>query len=138
MSIAWCAGLFDGEGCFSIRSQGISYDITASIQMTHEETIRTFHKIIEYGRVSFRLSTNSKWKNLYRWQAFSSNAAKVASLLLPHLITKKEQAERLIEFNTVWKRRPTGIHYTEMPESEASLLRVIMSEMKDLNRKGPN
>ena len=137
MSIAWCAGLFDGEGCFSIYSRNISYDMQASMQMTRGETVKAFHRFIDCGNISFRPTTNPKWKNLYRWQAFGSDVAKVAKLLLPYLITKKDQAELIIEFDLTWKRGSTGKHYISITEKDRIRLNVIVSEIKDLNRKGP-
>ena len=77
-TIAWAAGLFEGEGCFYVtkpkRRNGYGfYEYpSASLKMTDEDVVRRFHKIVGFGSVSFvsRKNKNKKWKDAWNWYCY--------------------------------------------------------------------
>lgn len=52
--IAWAAGLFEGEGCFTTqKQQNPKYVmIAARLHMTDEDVVRRFHKVVGVGYVN--------------------------------------------------------------------------------------
>lgn len=139
MSIQWAAGLFDGEGSFSIHTDvrriNTTFSVKAQLEMTHELTVRTFYSIVDIGSVRIERTGHLIHKDTYRFLASGLKASIVAEKLKPYLITKKQQAELIIEFNTVWARRING-ESEPLSEDIYAQLRVIASELKDLNKKG--
>ena len=130
--LAWCAGIIDGEGTITLKDNGNDHVMPAILfTMTHESTVRRFHKIMKVGTVSklnFPQSPNHKYK--YTWNATSANAVVVIKLLQPYLFTKLSQAILALEFSErCWKQQLT--------DQQRILRRVLVDEMRDLNKKGP-
>ena len=69
--IAWAAGLFEGEGCFTRKRNGGRLVVAAALSMTDEETVRRFHQVLGFGTV-YSLDPPSwrdgKRKPQWRWQ----------------------------------------------------------------------
>lgn len=88
--IAWVAGLFEGEGCFSILKQrnGVHYP-KAVISMTDADIIARFHTIVGFGRVTIkhrRPNTPEHYKLLSEWRAHSfEDAQQLIAMLWPWL-----------------------------------------------------
>lgn len=85
--IAWAAGLFEGEGCFTIqRTRQYRYPV-ASLQMTDEDTVRRFYDVVGVGRLyldqkPYGLGT----KTMHQWRASArADFAAVVELLSPWL-----------------------------------------------------
>lgn len=136
-NLAWCAGLFDGEGNFGICKHtrtSVTYSISAQVHLTHEEGLRTFKERIGFGNLRLEKLTNPKHKQCYKWYIHGKPAADVARMLLQYLIIKKPQAELMIEFDEKWRRRKSNDE--PLSEDEERILRIICSEMADLNKRG--
>ena len=137
--LAWCAGIIDGEGTITFKP--IYNRLTTSIvptimlTMTHEETVRHFKSIVKAGVVtkqSFSQSPNHKDK--FVWICGNSTSAVlVVKLIEPYLITKKRQAQLVLEFAS---KCIVGPGHRISVEIEA-LRSILFEEMKELNRKGP-
>lgn len=69
-NIAWLSGLFEGEGCVSVRRQpGRNHRISVSIAMTDEDVIRKAGEIAGVGDVSGPYGPyRENEKALWRWQ----------------------------------------------------------------------
>lgn len=67
---AWSAGLFDGEGCISIGTQGEGgwTVVRLHLGMTDEDVVRRFHRTMGFGSVSIPKSRSKTRKTMYRWQ----------------------------------------------------------------------
>jgi len=77
---AWAAGLFEGEGSFSlINYPGISRGIKASMCSTDEDVLHRFCRIVNVGRVGGPYK-NSTHKPYWRWQigSFEGTQAVIA------------------------------------------------------------
>ena len=94
--IWWCAGLFEGEGCFYIHKRGEGrIRAYAIISMTDEDVIRKFHEYIEIGHVWGPYGDYRKKKDgaprlpQWRWYTTGKNAEKVMDILSPYLCTRR-------------------------------------------------
>lgn len=114
--IIYLAGLLDGEGCILImktrpekaaRFVSPSYVLRVSIAMTHKETIEWIHNT--FGG-NFGLSRKAKngWKAVWRWNFHSQKASDLLKLMLPYLITKRNEAIVAIEFQALVKSQKAG------------------------------
>lgn len=90
--IAWAAGLFEGEGSVSISHRGGNYTSVVGaaypvivLQMTDEDVVERFHRIIGCGFVRSRDPGVGR-KTIYRWQTKSnSEVATVIDALYEHM-----------------------------------------------------
>lgn len=65
--LAWAAGLFEGEGCVSVREvKGHPYAYLI-LGTTDEDVVARFHKVVECGRLSVR-PLKPPHKDLHLWQ----------------------------------------------------------------------
>lgn len=135
--LAWCAGIIDGEGTitFKTNSHNTSIVPTITFTMTHEQTVRHFKSIVQVGTVTkqnFEQSPNHKDK--FMWLCGSViNAILVAKLIEPYLITKKQQAKLVLEFASkciVGKGKLISIEVQAFRS-------ILLEEMKEINKKGP-
>ena len=56
--LAWCAALFEGEGCLTFCEKW-----TASVRMTDEDMVRRFHQWIGIGTVMGPYVSNERRRN---------------------------------------------------------------------------
>lgn len=110
-SVAWAAGIFDGEGCVSIGCVGpsqrrdivnLSYRLTVKVTMGCEETVCCFGTVVEQGTFQNHVSVArigcERMNPSYSWVAMSRKAEAVLKLLRPYLITKSREADVALEF----------------------------------------
>jgi hypothetical protein len=117
--LAWAAGLFEGEGCFSARGgKGRKQNgqrkrdrgLVAKVKMTDEDIVRRFHKTLGVGNVTGPYS-KAKRKPFWIWQTGSFEAVQfVIGLLWSQLGTrrKKRAKELLLWFHD--NPRPAHAH----------------------------
>jgi len=68
--LAWAAGLFEGEGCFSTRHYSRDRSLLAKIKMSDEAVVSKFHKVIKVGNVTGPYLALKK-KPVWIWQVGS-------------------------------------------------------------------
>ncbi len=78
VEIAWCAGLFEGEGSVfqvnQIRSNGKNYQyLRAVLKMTDLDIVEKFHKLVGCGTLHHQTDKCKSeqpghWKRHYTWQ----------------------------------------------------------------------
>lgn len=90
--IAWCGGLFEGEGCFSIHKGAVRKDgshlmrLVVLIKMTDLDVLQKFWRIARVGNI-----TTNDWyekkghKKQYIWRAALDDAVEVGFVLYLHL-----------------------------------------------------
>ena len=115
--IAFCAGLFDGEGYVGYaqyRSKrpkgkiGLKWNIQLEIAMADIESIKNFHDIVGVGTIAFKKNGKGSMakKPQWRWRCSHRAALKLAKLFLPYSVSKRERLLKIInhyEFNTAKK-----------------------------------
>ena len=106
-SVAWAAGIFDGEGCVSIgcvppsKRKDIvnpSYRLTLKVTMGCEETVCCFGTVVEQGSFQTHQPTSKKVNASYSWVAMSRKAESILKLLRPYLVTKAREADVALAF----------------------------------------
>src|ERR1700691_3962032 len=103
-ALAWAAGLFEGEGCFSV-GHGNPF---AQLAMTDRDIVERFHSIMGVGKIytqTNRTPAGNLGKTTYIWRAQNIPAfIHVAELLAPFLGERRHA--RLME---VWAMiKPPG------------------------------
>ena len=115
--IAWAAGLFEGEGCFTIatttwpRNNGrVSYtkQIRSKINMTDEDVVRKFHAIVGIGSVVYVSPTSEKYLPQWQWYTGKVEEARyIYTLLREHLGKRRRmRAEELLRIMDEYKKKP--------------------------------
>jgi hypothetical protein len=96
--LAWCAGLFDGEGSIGIYRVHERLRVSLRLAMTDEATVRHFRRVIGFGTVR-RYERPAPRQPAWYW--FSGRRCDVLSVLgrlRPFLITKASQADMALRF----------------------------------------
>ena len=90
--IAWAAGIFEGEGCFSHNLNGNRNTKrlpTASVQMTDRDVIEKFCAVVEIGHFNAQHSPSQN-KPVYTWRTNTYEGVKyVYDLLSPWLCARR-------------------------------------------------
>jgi len=136
--ICWLAGLTDGDGCIAVQKQSnngngqlvpeLTISTTCKVTRDHLDTL--FDRI-EVGRHwTERTVTNQpNWKTRWVLQVRGMKRMKpLLMLLLPHLVTKRREAELLLQFIESRLDAPMTRGYT--PEQLGAI-----AEIKALKRE---
>lgn len=131
-TMAYAAGLIDGEGCFSIQKSGGTYRTTIQVAMTSRVTISWLHE--QFGGHFGHTPATENCEEIYLWVlAAKPKIATLIPLLLGHLKAKVLPATILLEFcqkfNVTKGGRYTIEQYAEMEKYH----RLMMLA----NSKGP-
>jgi hypothetical protein len=140
--LAYCAGLWDGEGCFYIgKAEARSkrgraspyYGLVASLMMTRREAMLKVEELF---------GGESKWRkrlppnrDVWEWKCYGDDAKMLAKALLPYLQIKKEAALLAIQFrNHMEPFRWRGP--IQLPPHELILREDFRQRMIALNERG--
>ena len=108
-TIAYIAGLFDGEGCVTCKQKptkrkdrgGKIYNqwyIRCEISMTDESVIKWIHEVLGFGWVAEKRYNNKpKYKKQWRWCCGYRDAFLFARLIWPHTQVKLHKIEQIID-----------------------------------------
>lgn len=141
---AWAAGIIDGEGYIGMtknkpgvnRRITISFQIRISVRMTHRDTIEKLHSLFGGTFKVCNLRNKTKWKCCYEWYAGDKCTINVLTLVLPYLVTKKSQAELVLDYRKqCFLTKPKGQNQCS-PEI-TNLRFEYFKRLSELNKKGP-
>jgi hypothetical protein len=132
--VAYCAGLFDGEGCISAsRSYHCQKNVRVSIYVTMcdragpEFMARTFG-----GHVREWKRKTRSGKAVFSWGLHCRKAAAVLELMLPYLQIKRSRAESAIKLAALSIGRDrTRTH--QFSDAEISLRYQLMAVIRSEN-----
>lgn len=115
IQIGWIAGIIDGEGCIDFQQSKSKYYTTdrqgldvyyyprVRISMTHPQTLIHLQELLTKLNVGHHISwknpTEKKWKK--GWSISITGLKRVQRFLgylTPYLVTKKSEAEQMIDF----------------------------------------
>jgi hypothetical protein len=108
VSVEWAAGLFEGEGCITVKTQkGLSSPMLA-LSMTDEDIVRHFHRVVVHGNFTGPYDWGNK--PVWRWQCVKlAHVFELMALLGPYLGTRRQ--ERIAEVSALYvstrEGRPT-------------------------------
>lgn len=97
--LAWAAGFFDGEGCFTITKDknGVPAYARCSINQIHPEVLLRFQAAVELGKVSGPYFKGNKRQPLYHFQCTDYYGTKaIYELLHPFLGSIKREQGRMV------------------------------------------
>ena len=136
-TIAYIAGLFDGEGSIYYtrrpekkkKHKGKGYRISNSLRMsmeitmTDESVVRWVHEVLGVGTVvkkprKGRRKDGTKYLMQWKWRCTFRDAFYVCRLLWPHAHTKLPKIEQIID------------HYSDLPTMNGKI--VNLSEYKKM------
>jgi hypothetical protein len=140
--LAYCAGLFDGEGCIHIGKATAQckrgrvspyYGLVASLLMTRYEAIQKFEEI--FGGTAKPRNRKPPAKNVWERKIYGENVQDMAKVLLPYLRIKREQALLAIQFRE--HMAPfRWIGPIQLSVNELQLREGFRQQMKELNARG--
>lgn len=140
ISSQYAAGLFDGEGWFSIsRAKGSLYGARRpwAFQVHASLSIREKHiveKMMERygGTVTLRAARKDAHSDSWHWRTTGLKTKEFAIDTIPYLLAKKEQALLAVKFQE--EKEKNGNQ--PVPDSRYGLYEKCWSDMKILNKKG--
>jgi hypothetical protein len=139
---AYIAGIIDGEGCITVSrrndptcKQGFYLRPFLTTANTSREMLDFCHQKTGLGQIIYYRSKQVNHRNAWRWNVWTQQALSVLIIVSPYLITKKRQADLLIELATLQRGK-----YGRSGLPEGSLARRIKIELeiKQLNKRGVN
>lgn len=90
--LAWCAGLFDGEGCIT-NSRHVRPQL--AMQMCDEDTVRRFHETIGVGHVNGPYHPKGGRNPTWSWVAAKQeDVGAVLMTLYPLLCDRRQERAR--------------------------------------------
>lgn len=108
--IAYCAGLFDGEGCVIVnwktyRSKSLHRKVGKQRFATYINVSNIDGRVIDklcsvFGGTPYR-SWAGRNRAMYQWRVSGKNAERIVRKMYPYLISKKEQAKLFLDFRDV-------------------------------------
>lgn len=137
--LAWLAGLWEGEGCFSLFSAGGGRIYAgASLPNTDFVLIEAIHAALRRCEIGHYIHTrklsvkNPKHKdNKTIYVCGQRRAAKLIDSLLPYMRGKKQEVARVVRAYIARRLSlPRNSGYTQAD-------RDFVSQVRALNRKGP-
>lgn len=100
---AYFAGIIDGEGYIGLlpnnraKTLGL-YIPKLSVNMTCEKTITSLQEHFNCGTISLKQPKGLSKKMAYLWSLSDANARNVIQEIYPYLITKKENADKVLNY----------------------------------------
>ena len=136
---AYMAGIVDGEGSISVKSESKSrpYIIYLNVTNCNYDMIYLFEK--EFGgKVRSRKPKNKNWKLCYEWILSKKQAATTLKLLLPYIRIKRRQALLVLRLASI-KTWYNGGYLRWNRDKWIKVERIyskIKTKCKKLNRRG--
>lgn len=108
LQLAYCSGLFDGDGCVGISRQqqlgrkNVSYRLTVSLVQNDFPTIQFFRDVlgVQHCLVEVRRSKSHN-RQIYELRYDGRHALTALHMMLPYLVRKRIEAEVATDFWTV-------------------------------------
>jgi len=132
-SLAYAAGIVDGEGCIRINKQGKSGNHAIRVQITNTKHVLVSQFQEWFGgniTVNEASRYNPRANTSYVWEVSAKRAADVLSAIGPYLKLKKEQADVALQLQDT--KRNTNI----VSEELYRIREELFLKMRELNRKG--
>lgn len=97
----YLAGIIDGEGAIKLqKSRGSRHGAHPRlwVKNTDKKLVEWLHKTFG-GHMNFERRLRTKWSDIWIWSVHSTfDLTQLLPLVLPYLIVKREDAEKVLEF----------------------------------------
>lgn len=139
--LSYAAGLFDGEGWFTIAAcrrsdirREYSFQVRAGLTLRERDRhVLDWLSSVFGGKVCLSKKETKKHCAYWKWAVYGSQAQEFAAIIAPRLRIKQEQARLATQFQKVKSAHGNRPLSDEQYETRLSMY----TEMKCLNRKGP-
>ena len=128
LTIAYIAGLFDGEGCVYVQKANTSSLITVSIAGSYEPVLRKVQELFSGVVRGTSKKIGNRHKKPWRWEAHGRDTLYFLESVSPYLQEKKAQADIAIALPMPGRRRT---------KQERDKWEWAHGELKRLKREGP-
>lgn len=123
IEIAWAAGFLDGEGYVGLsrcRHKGNTYDHFQVLVDVAQKRPAPLHKLVSLfgGRVVQR---KNWYGTIFTWRLYGARAGVCLGQVLPYLVSKRQQAELVLEYLALPPRRRGNNQYRS--EQDLAVLR---------------
>lgn len=97
--LAWAAGLFEGEGCFTVRTTGRPSP-AAQVCSTDKDVVKRFKRIMGFGSIHPYIKNGGKNKTVWVWSAsrFETFQATIALFWKRLSKRRKARAKEILKF----------------------------------------
>lgn len=96
--LAWAAGIIDGEGSIGAYTQGNSTNIlSVTVGSTDFRMVQKLYDM--FGGHLREANPCASGRTFWHWKATAKCATSMLQLVLPYLVTKREQAEVALVFS---------------------------------------
>lgn len=97
--LAWAAGLFEGEGCFTFRQDGRPSP-AAQVCSTDEDVVKRFAETMKFGSIHSYVKNKGKNKTVWVWSAsrFETFQATVALFWNELSFRRKARAKEILNY----------------------------------------
>ena len=140
---AYFAGLIDGEGSLGIvigskTNSKVYRKVVCRVQMVDGLGVLEEGQKIWGGWIykRERSKKNVKWQDSYDWSLQNGNVDKFLKDILPYLRIKKRQAEIVLEYRSLQRKKRTiasgGTGLFQIPEKELEYRKKLETELKSL------
>lgn len=138
-SLAYAAGLIDGEGCIHLDTTGRTYKARVSVGMTQPALELLKEMQSEWGGTLYQLrAATDRWAAAWTWHMTGPTAERFLLAVRPYLRLKRAQADLAIEVQELWRSLPTRRNGTAIWSDQAREQgEVLRQRMRLLNAKGP-
>jgi len=129
-NLTYLAGLFDGEGCFTISTDFPRNRLQASaqIQIREQSIVEAFKRTFG-GSISKQEPRKKHWAPIWCYHVTGQNLQSMVENLIPHLRIKKEHAKIIL-------RHQELKHSKNKPENVMEIYAKNREELMKLNKKG--
>ena len=132
-TLAWLAGLFEGEGTITLIARRDSFThLLVSVTSTDFEVVERFNAVWPVRRLHRKAGTATA-KPAWVWRMTSMKAAAFVTDILPFLRTARVEAKARLALQSQAARLPGAQRPDQYRETQMGFLR----EMRRLNHRGP-
>ncbi len=127
LSVAYCAGLFDGEGCVAVYLFPKQFSVSLSLNNTDFRLPLAMYEVFE-GRVSTNTGRDKKRAQAV-WTVRTKRAVSVARALLPYSISKHDQLELLLQLEPY-----VDVYYKALSPNDLQICKSLTERIAELKR----
>lgn len=141
IELGWSAGIIDGEGCISLMKsarnirrgvgKSYAYAITVSVASTDIRMLEKMHGFWSGSLTAKNVYQKPHHSQAWYWTVTGKNARAMLETLKSHLITKREQAEVVLEYQGGYRYVNQGV-----PPEEAARREDIRRRLTLLKGRG--